>query len=190
MRIRRELGGGSYEYEKIPDQYKRGRGYLFRNGRSGIRLYEIIDDFEGYSTQDYKQLGRLLRLCIKNHHGKQRLMYTVNAMHDLKPVTLRVIANQLNLTEGEVKGFIKWCKERDYIRRDKEYKCYVVNPEMIMFSNRLGGREYWVYRDRLKDRIPSKYVHMLTLEALEGEIIDEGAGDEIVDEEDEEEEER
>ena len=185
MRIRRDIGGGMYEYEKIPDQYRQGKGYLFRNGRSGIRLYAIIDDFEKYRPQDYKQLGRLLRLCVKNHHGKQRLMYTANAMHDLKPVTLRVMANQLDLTEGEVKGFIKWCKERDYIRRDEEYGCYVVNPEMVMFSNRLAGREYWVYRDRLKDRIPAKYIKMLTLEALEGEIPDDGAGKEIIDDTDE-----
>lgn len=170
MRIRKELENGNYEYEKIPDAYKSGRGYLFRNGKCGLKLYEITSEIENYDLQDFIQFKRLLKLCRLNYRGTQRLTYRSNSYGDAKDVGNDKIAQQLDITKPTVKKFLEWCFKRDYLRKDEKYGTLIVNPMKIGLGSRINGREYYTFRDLLDDKIPTKYKIKLTEEALNEEI--------------------
>ena len=173
MRIRKDLGNGMYEYEKIPDTYREGKGYLYKNGKCSIRLYGIVDDIDGYNAQDLVQFRRLIKLCRLNYHGKQRLIYRYNSLGDTRDVGISRIMKQLEISKPTAYKFLEWCYEKDYLRKDEEYGSLIVNPDKIMLGSRINGREYWTFRDILEEKIPPKYVRMLTLEANDGEIIEE-----------------
>lgn len=132
MRIRKELGNGAFEYEKIPDAYRNGRGYLYRNGKCSVRLYGITEDIDSYSTQDLLQFSRLIKLCRLNYHGRQRLIYRHNSLGDTKDVDYRKIMQQLDISKPTVYKFLDWCYKHDYLRKDEEYGSLIVNPEKIM----------------------------------------------------------
>lgn len=132
MRIRKELGNGTFEYEKIPDAYRNGRGYLYRNGKCSVRLYGITEDIDSYSTQDLLQFSRLIKLCRLNYHGRQRLIYRYNALGDSKDVDYKKIMQQLNISKPTAYKFLEWCYKHDYLRKDEEYGSLIVNPEKIM----------------------------------------------------------
>lgn len=178
MRIRKELGNGMYEYEKIPDAYRSGKGYLYRNGKCSVKLYGITEEIESYTPQDFVQFSRLIKLCRLNYHGKQRLIYRYNALGDARDVGCKKIMEQLGLSKPTTYKFLDWCFEHDYLRKDEEYGSLIVNPEKIMLGSRISGREYWVYRDLLEDKIPPKYVRMLTMEAKD-EILEEYEEEEL-----------
>ena len=132
MRIRKELGNGAFEYEKIPDAYRNGRGYLYRNGKCSVRFYGITEDIDSYNVQDLLQFSRLIKLCRLNYHGRQRLIYRHNSLGDTKDVDYKKIMQQLNISKPTVYKFLDWCYEHDYLRKDEEYGSLIVNPEKIM----------------------------------------------------------
>lgn len=177
-KIVRQREDGRYEWEKVPDMYRQGRGYLYRSKKQGIKLVEISDEIGEYSREDLVQFSRLVRICRLNFRGKQRLTYRANKYGDMKDLDIRVIMKQLGISKPTAIKFLRWCYERDYIRKDEEYGSLIVNPMKIKLGSRISGREYWTYRDVLEDSIPSRYKKMLTLEAHDGEIQEENEEEE------------
>lgn len=166
MRIQKYLGNGKYEYEKIPDRYTKSKGFLFRNPKNCLKLYEITAEIETYNTQDFVQFGRLIKLCRLNYRGTQRLRYRYNRFGDLKDVNIEKIMQQLDISRPTARKFLNWCRERDYIRRNETYGTFVVNPKKIMLGARINGIEYLTYKDLLKEFVPPKYAEKLTAEVM------------------------